>query len=333
MNTKKRIEYIDALRGFTMLLVVTWHIYAHCFMQDNTILLNEYGMSYNNLFRIFRMPLFFFISGFVFYKNNKFWDIGTLISFITSKIRVQLFSTLVFFLLYCFLFQEDIINSLIDLHKSGYWFTYVLFIYYILYLGIDIIICVLCRKSAFNLYTIITSLIGGFLLFYLINNGFLLSILSPQKTTLLSINKWQYFIFFSFGCFIHKYYDSFLRIQNSELIKGGIITLFVSCTICIFYQNNINHIFIYNYILKLFISTSGIMLIMFLFKKNESKLLCTTKIGNCLQYIGKHTLDIYFLHYFFLPYDMAFVGNWLEGHPNPLLEFLASTTLAFIVVT
>ena len=34
MNMTKRIEYIDALRGFTMLLVVTGHIYSMCFMHE-----------------------------------------------------------------------------------------------------------------------------------------------------------------------------------------------------------------------------------------------------------------------------------------------------------
>ena len=94
----KRIEYIDALRGFTMILVVAVHIYSLCFMQGNV---EEYDLSYNNFFGLFRMPLFFFISGFVFYKSNRLWNLASLNKFFKDKIRVQLFSTSIFFLLFC----------------------------------------------------------------------------------------------------------------------------------------------------------------------------------------------------------------------------------------
>ncbi len=328
MSTTKRIEYIDAIRGFTMILVVAVHVYSLCFMQGNA---TEYDLSYNNFFGLFRMPLFYFISGFVFYKLNRHWDYATLKKFISNKIRVQLFSTLIFFLLFCFLYQKEIINSLFDTQKAGYWFTFILFIYFILYIGIDKTICWINHKNAFNNISIITSFIVGLLLYFFINNGLLLNILAPQTTTLLSFTKWQYFIFFSFGCYIHKYYDSFLKIQNIKFVKGGILLLFVCCTISIFYQNQAI-IVIPNYILKLFSGLSGIMLVMFIFKKDEHYISKSTKLGTCLQYIGKRTLDIYFLHYFFLPYNLSFIGKWLDESPNFLLEFCLSIALALIVI-
>lgn len=56
-----RIEWIDAMRGFTMLIVVWYHV---C--------LNTYcGESYDVFtlfFKTFRMPLFFFISGFIAFR-------------------------------------------------------------------------------------------------------------------------------------------------------------------------------------------------------------------------------------------------------------------------
>lgn len=328
MITKKRIEYIDALRGFTMILVVSVHVYSLCFMQGNA---NEYDLSYHNFFGLFRMPLFFFISGFVFYKVGREWNYYSLKKFIASKVRVQLFSTLVFFSLFCFLFQRDIEDSVIDGQKAGYWFTYVLFIYFILYIGIDKTTCLICREKTFNNITIITSIVVGLILYYSINNGFLLNVLSPQTTSLLSISKWQYFLFFSFGCYIHKYYTLFLKIQKIDYLKWTILLIFVCCSIWIFYQNS-TEIIIHNYILKIFAGLLGIMLVMFLFKEHESHFSSTTKLGNCLQYIGKHTLDIYFLHYFFLPYNLSSVGRWLNNNPNPLLEFCMSLLLALIIL-
>lgn len=325
----KRIEYIDALRGFTMILVVAVHVYSLCFMQGNV---KEYDLSYNNFFGLFRMPLFFFISGFVFYKNDRYWDFVTLKKFISNKIRVQLFSTLVFLFMFCLLYQRDIKYSVFDSQKSGYWFTYALFIYFLLYIGLDKAIYMLSRKTTFSNHTIFISIVVGLLFFYFINNGVLLSILTPRVTSLFSISKWQYFIFFSFGCFIHKYYINFLELHNLRYVKGLALIIFVCTSICLFYQNNNHILYIHNYILKLVTALLGIILVMILFKDNESHLSSSTKLGSCLQHIGKHTLDIYFLHYFFLPYNLEFIGEWLDKNPNPLLEFCMSLSLALIVI-
>lgn len=59
----KRIEYIDALRGFTMILVVFSHV-------EMTSLGFETPTFLNSMFMSFRMPLFFFISGFIRTWNN-----------------------------------------------------------------------------------------------------------------------------------------------------------------------------------------------------------------------------------------------------------------------
>lgn len=68
----QRLEYIDALRGFTMILVVLAHIINIGYhITDSTM---EEMNTFNNLFVRFRMPLFFFISGFVFYKHERIWD-------------------------------------------------------------------------------------------------------------------------------------------------------------------------------------------------------------------------------------------------------------------
>ena len=69
---KQRLEWLDALRGFTMLLVVTNHV-----------ALKSFGMQIKwsaaiQFFLLFRMPLFFFISGFLAYKVSRVWNARTL---------------------------------------------------------------------------------------------------------------------------------------------------------------------------------------------------------------------------------------------------------------
>ena len=64
MSSKNRIEYIDAMRGFTMILVVYAHVVFFSFGIDSSY------PSFNQFFMLMRMPLFFFISGFIFYRET-----------------------------------------------------------------------------------------------------------------------------------------------------------------------------------------------------------------------------------------------------------------------
>jgi len=66
---KQRLEWLDALRGFTMFLVVANHTYGFGF-DTNT----KYSM-FMSLCLLFRMPLFFFISGFLAYKASFSWNL------------------------------------------------------------------------------------------------------------------------------------------------------------------------------------------------------------------------------------------------------------------
>lgn len=56
-----------------------------------------------------------------------------------------------------------------------------------------------------------------------------------------------------------------------------------------------------------------------------------TKIGQVLQYIGKK-LDIYLLHYFFLPINLSNIGLLFIQNENPTLELFTTMFLALIVI-
>ena len=58
---------------------------------------------------MFRMPLFFFVSGFLAYKASQVWNLGTLGASLLKKIRVQTIPTIVFFL-----FAAAVLESGID---------------------------------------------------------------------------------------------------------------------------------------------------------------------------------------------------------------------------
>ena len=53
---------------------------------------------------------------------------------------------------------------------------------------------------------------------------------------------------------------------------------------------------------------------------------CEGKAGRWLSFAGRRSLDIYFLHFFFLP-DLHPLGAWFVETGNPFLEFCAAVPL------
>ena len=67
MGNNKRLEWLDALRGFTMILVVACHVAQMCYG------INLKTSASMPFFVLFRMPLFFFVSGFLAWKPDILW--------------------------------------------------------------------------------------------------------------------------------------------------------------------------------------------------------------------------------------------------------------------
>ena len=86
---------------------------------------------------MFRMPLFFFVSGFLAYKAAQVWDLKNLGSLLLKKIRVQTIPTIVFFLFGAAILGKEFWPTVIDWIgrplKGGYWFTIVLLYMFIVY--------------------------------------------------------------------------------------------------------------------------------------------------------------------------------------------------------
>lgn len=113
---QKRLKYIDVIRGITMLLV----IYSHL----NYKLFGNYPESaINNIFVTFRMPLFFFISGFFMFSSK--YDMKTLKRRFVNRYTRQLYPTIIFLGIFVYLISGGVISALSDDYKCGYWFTIV----------------------------------------------------------------------------------------------------------------------------------------------------------------------------------------------------------------
>lgn len=314
----KRIGYIDALRGMTMILVVYFHISAYGFC--------SYVMGYNDIIERFRMPLFFFISGWLFkYIDRPAAEI------IKQKFMVQIVPTAFFLLLYLCVFDYLTLESL-GSDKKGYWFTYVLFEFFVVYMGLNALFNRHNTKKG-ELYLMLAMLFlsisalyySKFYIRYAEELGIWKTILG-----LFSFVKFKHIIFFWFGTFVKKYFDQFIELTNRPLIIGSFLGLFIVLNAypVVFSVNGLE------YIVFLLVGLSGVIVIFSLFRylysspfvHLPSSLIHQT--SSILKFVGKRTLDIYLIHYFFLPYHIEYLADSLNLQENPFLCMLISLPIA-----
>lgn len=320
-----RIEFIDAMRGFTMLLVVFSHALTISFKSDPVF-------SFNEIFLSFRMPLFFFLSGFLCYKSGKFMEMKENLGFIKKKFIVQMIPTFIFITIYSVLFQQPYGEMWLHVYKGGYWFTFVLFFFF-LFLVLSFSISKLFKGKCLMLLIIM----GGVLV-YLISL-FTMHPSCPWKGSwvagFFSISQFKYYIYFLFGVLVKRQYEQFdAFVEKSWFIAVVIILFFVLQTISHFITDQTHGIMwqIEGSIIKPILGFLGVTIVFSCFKKYKESFSKNTFIGRALQYIGQRTLDIYLLHFFVLPQNLQMVGDFFAKYNNPLLELIAGLVLAMLII-
>lgn len=295
-TAKRRIGYIDALRGFTMILVVCFHILPNS--------------PYTDFFQLFRMPLFFFISGFILYKDEHIWSISNSTKFLSTKFLVQIIPTAIFLFLNMFILSINTISS----NLNGYWFTVSLFMFFAIY--------ILCKNLIRNEFISNILLLACALFLYIFSynpwsynhypflNGFI-------------VHPFGFLIFFIIGIITKKYFDKVVRIFNNNIIMMFIIALMIIGSIC-FLKGYFVHLEI-----RLVLSILGIFSFFYFFMKNGGYM-DNSRIGNVLQFIGRRTLDIYLLHFFFIRNSLSWIENFRIE--SPTLIFIISIIISLVII-
>lgn len=325
---KERLEYIDALRGFTMILVVFAHVETFMFSIDpNSTFVSSFFIS-------FRMPLFFFISGFITYKENIVWNISYYLDNISKKIRVQLIPTLFFGLLYTYLFNlGDISDFLCNYNKFGYWFTLCLLGMFVILFTCNLCVNLLCwRRNKILLVLLIISFVLYLFRFIYDTHSDISKIADVFCIHQICV----YFPFFVLGYIISQYKVVFNKFLNNEIIQSCVIVLYCAL-ICIHYVmpksvfEGSSILLLYRSVHYIIIGTLGICIIYNCFRKYSVLFSKERIIGLWLQKIGRRTLDIYMLHYFFLS-EIPFLGTYISKTSNVTIELFLVISISLVVI-
>lgn len=324
---KQRLQWLDALRGFTMIMVVANHVATQAFFQETKL-----SASLPFLL-LFRMPLFFFISGFLAYKAGLVWNVKVLGELSLKKIRVQLVPTVVFFVLFMALIPPRFCDAIQDgLHspmKYGYWFTlvllYMLLIYYVF--------CYIESKLRLPLWLPITILLLVSICCY--ETCYLPRSFSwaqgykgtPNDFMCYSsiVELFRYFPFFLFGNIVHRYWTQAQRIMDSRWFFPLLIVVVILSTMDVLKWHTLRMEWtnLPQTLAKLCLLT----IVFMYFRHYQDYFSQGTYIGRSLQYIGRRTLDIYVLHFFFIP-NLPNIGTFFNAHRH---NFVIDTTMSVVV--
>ena len=313
---KQRIVYIDAMRGFTMILVIFAHVCHFCFGNDR--------MGYNAVFILFRLPCFFMLSGWLFepVSRNPFKTVAK------HKAMVQLVPTFIFLLLLAP--PPEFFHQLGAL-KGGYWFTFVLFEFFILYM---LIVRAGKNWTPFLAFSItIASFIYARYYDSLKSSSEGFQLLMINILGFLSVTTWRLFLFFYIGTWVRRHFDAFIRWTNKPVVILPICVAF--CLIASTSHKDNMWFEMFRYYGG---GVTGMIMIFTLFR-----LLYTSPISHLpssithhpsyfLQYVGKRTLDIYLLHYFFLPRFLMEYAPQLQVYDSRFLEFVVIMVLSLIIL-
>ena len=337
-----RLQYMDVLKGIAIFMVVMGHVLTMCVREiDRTTLFKFVGEIH--------MPLFFFISGWFTLKiqqddeQRRLWKKPALLQRAKRLIIPMLFMST----LWVYYFPHSGLQSPLDSTfeglwfsewKNGYWFTLVLFEVLVIYY---LLAGIVSRMRGLIAQTVILIITWALLLA-------VSQTVSPETNGLLMLSLLaRFFPVFMAGVLASAYRDKFERLTQSStsftisLIFASILLYFI----CWPWEFESLHINVATIQLDVEIARSVFQILLAYIAITVVKPWCSKaiapsvttgshKIARMWQFIGKESLTIYLMHYFFL-FPMGIWRPALESVNLgfvPCLVFAAFWSFAIIAV-
>jgi hypothetical protein len=248
---------------------------------------------------------------------------------IHKKFMVQIVPTAVFMLLYLVMFNLLEVGSF-GSDKKGYWFTIVLFEYFVIYILSE---ALLNRQDSFKGELRVFAgmiILSASAFYYAKYYSRYATELGVWKDILgfFSFVKIRHIIFFWFGTFVRRYFSRFIQLTDNHYAMALFMALFTAGIVwpVIFSISGIE------YLAYLIAGLSGTVICFTFFRIHEQHFSKATWYGRGLQLIGRRTLDIYLIHYFVLPYNLVQPDVWQQYHNDMLFVPMALILALWVVI-
>ena len=256
---------------------------------------SAYGSIWSEALTAFRMPLFFFISGYIAYKVID-WTPKLYAKLLLKKAQVQLIPTFIFSIIYTTVFYSHT-----RIYAGEYWFTLVLFEFFVLFYTISLI-----AQKRDSLKLILLLLLAGVgVVFIALHIG---QDWGCYQSLCLE-NVFKYFQFFVLGVFARRYEAIMKKILCNSIVNAIAVGIFVLSLILISSAEVLDIAILKGLIRSVILRYSGLFIVLSLFYRHQDFFAANGKISQAMQYIGRHTLDIYMLHYFLIDFGGTLAGK------------------------
>lgn len=245
----------------------------------------------------FNMPIFFFVSGFLAYKNRQ--ESGR--ELMRNIWKKFLFLVIPAVIVKCFMDLLHQQNPLLVLQDGfgGYWFTITLFECFLLYY----VVWMLVKNVGWRMIVLMCVALMGIGLLSVFGADF-----GPVVVDLNRLTK--YFQYFVMGVLAMRHKELFEKTMRNEWLKAIAIVFFFALLFVINYPVWSSPVF---HILRdLVLRYLGTFVVVSWFVCNAELFNGETRINKAIMKIGQCSLAIYLLQYFFIPSFMAF-PNWVSG--------------------
>lgn len=316
---KQRLVYIDVLRGICIFVVAYTHIVQFCINDAPKTGIHQF-------LTLLFLQMFFFISGFVGYKDSEKWSLSDFKVFLLKKINTLFIPTICSMSLYQVVTKGSL-DALWNLggvffvpSKGGYWFTVALFLIEIVYGGIMVVACHFKERKVVNCILLI-----GMLAAYLLNKTSLPKGCVADVFCLSGVL--YYFPLFLFGVLCRKEHDIFQKLIINrwiQLVLLGVLVVSLTTNLVPLIVQSVVICLVAYYVVKDFCE-----------KENNEVIVgsLARKAVSMLSVIGRYTLQIYFLHFMLLFRLPNSVCVYLEqSHVQTCYGHAFSNVMEFMII-
>lgn len=245
----------------------------------------------------FNMPVFFFVSGFLAYKDKR--ESGRdLLRNIWKKFLFLVIPAVVVKFFMDLLHQQNPLNVLYD-GFGGYWFTITLFECFLLYY----LATMLVKNVKWRMTLLAVLALAGIVLLSLAGGKFGPAVIDMNRLT-------KYFQYFVMGVLAMRHRVLFEHTMRNEWLK---VIATVSFFALLFVVNHpIWPSLVFHVLRDLVLRYLGTFIVVSWFVCHAELFDKGTRINKLILKIGQCSLAIYLLQYFFIP-NFISLSNWVNG--------------------
>ena len=223
------------------------------------------------------------------------------------------------------------LKGLCDQWKYGYWFTLTLFEFIIVQIVVDSIASRMRVDTDDKAYAALLAVTA--LLLY----GLSVETISARAGVLsgvIGLPLLKYFTCFATGRMARIHLSRLQTWRHNDAAVTIVVVVFIVLGLNAWAGIKVGDIsgplFHLRYI-ALIISSS--LSVFFLFYRHRAWFDSDSHAARAMTFVGRRTLEIYLLHYFFLPKDLHVVGRYFSEHSAAVVEMIVSVAITIVITS